>query len=121
MKNTAHITLKGNPISVNQLYRGRRFLTKIGKDIKEANYYTAKAQWPYRPFEEAVKVTVRFTFGDKRRHDIDNCLKAVLDSLTGVLWVDDSQIAELNITKCFDPKNPKVDLWVEPTADPYSQ
>lgn len=34
-----------------------------------------------------------------KKQDLDNFAKSILDSLTGVLWVDDSQIVELFISK----------------------
>lgn len=35
------------------------------------------------------------------RSDLDNCGKAVLDSLNGVAWVDDSQVQRLVIEKSY--------------------
>lgn len=31
--------------------------------------------------------------------DVDNLAKPILDALTGVLWLDDSQVAELRVRK----------------------
>lgn len=30
---------------------------------------------------------------------IDNLTKSIMDALTGVLWLDDSQVAELHVSK----------------------
>ena len=38
-------------------------------------------------------------FKDKTVRDIDNFCKGIFDSLTGILWEDDSQIVKLHITK----------------------
>lgn len=35
------------------------------------------------------------------RCDLDNCAKAVLDSLNGVAWVDDSQVSRLVVEKSY--------------------
>jgi len=37
----------------------------------------------------------------KRRHDADNLVKLVLDALNGVLYTDDSQVAELEVAKVW--------------------
>eukprot|EP01038_Epipyxis_sp_PR26KG_P017938 gene17938-25100_t len=36
---------------------------------------------------------------DKRKRDIDNVLKILLDAMHGIIYIDDSQIIELNIKK----------------------
>jgi len=36
-----------------------------------------------------------------KRPDVDNCAKAVLDAVRGVLYLDDSQIVLLNVTKSY--------------------
>ena len=35
------------------------------------------------------------------RPDAENCAKAVLDALTGLLWVDDKQVTDLRVQKCY--------------------
>lgn len=52
--------------------------------------------------------------GDTRptsKPDADNIAKLYLDALNGIMWLDDSQIAELNITKVYAP-SPEVRLFV---------
>jgi len=44
--------------------------------------------------------------------DIDNFSKIVLDSCTGIVWNDDSQIQSLLIIKNYDKKNPRIELDV---------
>lgn len=106
------ITIPGNPISVNQLYRGRRFLTRDGEAAKFTYKSEAWSQWRKKPIGKGIPVSLEviFYFPDARRHDIDNCLKGLLDSLTGVCWEDDSQITELHVWKYVDVKKPRVEL-----------
>lgn len=103
------ITFITPPISVNRLYRGRRFLTKEGEDTKESMGWEAKSQWKKKPLEGEVRCRVTFYFKNGRI-DIDNAIKAFLDCLTGIIWIDDTQIVELHIFKKIDAKNPRIEL-----------
>ena len=76
--------------------------------------WVAKAAWPGPPSEEAITANLDFMFPlpskatkeVKRRlsdgmlwrparPDIDKLARAVLDALTGIVWVDDDQVVEL--------------------------
>jgi crossover junction endodeoxyribonuclease RusA len=53
--------------------------------------------WPRFPTER-VKVTIEAWMPDRRRRDLDNILKSLLDSLTHAgVWTDDSQVDDLRI------------------------
>jgi Holliday junction resolvase RusA-like endonuclease len=105
------ITFEGKPISVNQLYTGRRFLTPKGKATKEAYGWAAKKQYKGKLITCDVDVQITFYFENKRS-DIDNCLKAALDSLTGIVWEDDSQIQSILVVKYIDKENPRTEIEV---------
>ena len=57
-----------------------------------------------------------FYFGTKRTRDLDNHLKIALDSATGQIWGDDSQIVELNLRKDYDKARPRIVLQVDPST-----
>lgn len=42
-----------------------------------------------------------------RKHDLDNLAKVVLDACTGILWNDDGQIVELELSKGWALDNPE--------------
>ncbi len=46
-----------------------------------------------------------------KKPDLDNLGKLVLDALNGVVYLDDSQLVSLHITKVYD-HNPGVDIMV---------
>ncbi len=50
------------------------------------------------PKEPTYKVRLQFFCSDRRRRDIDNLEKLVLDALEGVVWANDSQIEDLHST-----------------------
>ena len=69
------------------------------------------------PHSEPVNVVIDLVFARPQSHlrknglragapvlprcDLDNCAKAVLDSLNGVAWVDDSQVSRLVVEKSY--------------------
>lgn len=53
----------------------------------------------FQPSKKAWSVDCTFFYADRRRRDLDGHLKLLLDALNGIVWVDDSQILEINIRK----------------------
>jgi Holliday junction resolvase RusA-like endonuclease len=49
------------------------------------------------------------------RPDADNIAKAVTDGANGILWVDDSRIVSLTVSKAYGA-TPGVTVWVDPIA-----
>jgi Holliday junction resolvase RusA-like endonuclease len=48
------------------------------------------------PDDDGFGVSMDFYLTTRRRHDVDNFVKLVLDGLTGVAWKDDSQVTEIH-------------------------
>jgi len=110
------ITLYTKPCPVNQKYgiiNGRNLLTKKYRDAKEALAWEMRSQWKKQPLQGDVAVNIIEYFGDNRRRDIDAYLKVVLDAASGILYEDDSQVTELNVVKCKDLKNPRLEISVQ--------
>ena len=89
-------------------------------------YRNAKAEWlrktalfcipkPQEPLERAV-VTLFFHFKDKRRRDLDNYLKFVLDGLTaaGIIQDDNFETIELRLKGIAD-KQGITEIFIEET------
>jgi crossover junction endodeoxyribonuclease RusA len=87
-------------------------MTAAGKSIKLGYQWEAKAQWNGKPLQGDVALSVVFYFKDKRRRDLDNQNKLVLDALTGIAYEDDSQIASLSLTRAYDAKNPRIEIAI---------
>jgi crossover junction endodeoxyribonuclease RusA len=102
------------PPSLNRLYRvvrGRPILSR------EAREYRARVQVMllaegYRPTSSPVAPSI-WLYRPRRTGDADNALKALLDALNGILWLDDSQVVELHLYRLDDKNNPRVELRVE--------
>lgn len=110
------IILKTKPISVNTLYRGRRFITSEGKSTKALMAYEAKKQWKNKPLKCNISIDIDFHVPNCKS-DLDNLLKATLDCLTGVIWVDDRQITQILANKYIDKKTPRIELLINELED----
>lgn len=73
------------------------------------------APWP---LDGTYRVEFAMYFGDRRRRDVDNVIKGVLDAANGVLWKDDSQVGELVVRRGLDRDRPRVEVRVETLAQP---
>ncbi len=87
------------PPSVNSIwraFRGRNIKSKRGREYDARADVCLQQQQPLPRFTQPVSVEAAFGRPDKRRRDLDNHAKAVLDALTrnGVLE-DDSLIHRL--------------------------
>ena len=71
----------------------------------EQRVRTAWEQTNADPFEYQVIVTIDFFNGNKRRRDLDNMAKLVLDALNKVAYADDYQVVGLNLRKIFTTRD----------------
>lgn len=113
VENNMTIHIQTEPVSVNRLYRGRRFLTKEGAQVKQAMSWEVKRSWGILdPLESILAVSIHLYFKDNKRRDLDNPIKAVLDCMTGIVYKDDSQITELHVYKHVDKLAPRIEVTV---------
>lgn len=112
------IVLTGETKSTNTIYKitskpfPHIYLTAKGKVLKEEYHWEMLSQFKGRPFTEKVKVEIHFYIGNKRKHDLDNLNKLILDSAEGVLFENDNQIHRLELEKFYDKENPRIELFI---------
>lgn len=111
------ITLSGDAKSTQQIYRAqchgtfpRTYMTREGKALKDAYVLEAKTQHHEKPTDKPLSLTLDFYFSDKRKRDLDNQNKLILDALTGLLYEDDSQIDELTLRRHYDKEKPRIEV-----------
>lgn len=104
------------PPSVNHLYgqRGnRRFIKKKGVEFFE-KVKEIVSQKVFAQFLGDVSVTAHLYPPDRRKRDIDNTLKAILDSLQKAgVYKNDNQVKQLFVARINAVKGGRVDLIVE--------
>ena len=88
------------PPSVNRYYRqykGRAIISKEGREYRNTVVRTAWVT-PYKTMTGLLSVSLVLYPPDRRRRNIDNILKALLDSMCKAgIYADDSQIKQLCI------------------------
>ncbi len=89
------IAIKIKPLSVNDAYRGRRFLSSMYKDYKrDILFLLPKLKIPEGPLE------IYFKFGVARLNcDVDNPVKPLLDILQDVYMFNDSRVQKITSEK----------------------
>lgn len=115
------IILEGNPQSTNHIYksfRSRIYLSAEGRALKTSYQYQAKKQMKFKkPLDGPLSVKIKLFFGDKKKRDIDNYNKILLDSLSHIVYLDDSQIQIMCIAKLYDKQKPRIEIEAEEIND----
>ena len=97
------ICIKGQP---------RVIMSKKGREYRAA--VIDSVQDETRPLESRLAVTIKVFPPDKRKRDLDNLPKAILDGLMhGGVFVDDSQIDRLEIIRCEKVKGGRVEVTLK--------
>ena len=111
------LEFEGLPPSVNAMYRTGRGSARYKKpEVSEWQDEVAsimRQAWnKTRPYTGDVDVHILFTVGNKRRWDVDNRLKALLDCLAhGGVIKDDSQISGiLALRKAGEASSTKIEV-----------
>jgi Holliday junction resolvase RusA-like endonuclease len=99
---------------VNHLYatfRGRRILSREGRAYKaKVGLLIKTAQ--VGTFDGPVSVGVKL-YRPRKAGDLDGFLKSLLDSMTGLIYADDSQIVRLFAERFDDKHKPRAEVTVE--------
>jgi crossover junction endodeoxyribonuclease RusA len=114
-----NVTLPLPPL-VNRYWRRGRYATYLspeGRAYKQAVAGILDAQPTDRP------VSVSATIYRKRRAgDVDGYAKGLLDSMQGLVYVDDAQVTDLYLHRRDDKTNPRVEVrvWKTESSEPDS-
>ncbi len=111
------ITLLGEPKTTNNVWRNSCrggfsvvYMSAVGKALKDSYILQTRSQWHSVPLQGDVEVCVRLYFGTKRKCDIDNFNKLSFDAMSGIVWLDDSQIQKMTVEKFYDRLNPRIEI-----------
>lgn len=114
--------IKGEVAAKKNENRFNRTTGRVFKSDRFRSWHTM-AMWelerqtkPRSPVADAVKVSVTFYHGDKRRRDGDNGLSAIMDLLVDarILADDCWTIArEIKVSNVYDKGNPRAIVTIE--------
>lgn len=112
------LTLPIDAIPHKETAFGRRAYTPAAiRNYKRAFGLLVRSQFHAPPLTGALRVELRIfrnrkTPTARNFGDLDNFTKPILDACSGALWLDDSQIVDLHVTKATAPA-PRVEISVE--------
>ena len=101
------------PPTVNHMYRrarGHLALTPEALAFRHAVRMIAMVQG-VTPITGSVAVFLD-VYRPRRRGDLDNILKATLDSLNGVAYRDDQQVEQITAVRYDDKRAPRIEVSV---------
>jgi len=104
------------PPSVNQCYRRSArgiYKTDHATVWQTSAGWLAKQWWKGSPTDKQVVLNVWVFWNDKRRRDTDNLFKLLMDSLTGIVWVDDRQVMPRVMGLEVDKGNGRIEIEAE--------
>jgi Holliday junction resolvase RusA-like endonuclease len=134
VKGTVSFVVEGRPVPLG---RGRAVARAVGSSRhvtvytpKTSKAYKTRVAWEARRAlgrmawdrKGTYAVSILAVMPDRRKVDLDNIAKTVLDGLTGTLWTDDSQVIALDVRKDMSLVRPHlhVTVWPFDEKDPVT-
>jgi len=92
-----HQEVEVKPLSVNALFRGRRFKTNNYKEYEKELLYLLPKE---KKITGNIAITLEFYLKNYSRTDVDNLAKGILDILKKAEYIeDDRKVTELHLYK----------------------
>lgn len=109
-----HVMVKGQPVTM---------LSKAGRDYRTTAAGELLIQnAPCLNLSERLAVHIKAYPPDKRKRDLDNLPKGVLDALTNAsVWKDDSQVDDLRVTRERIVKDGLVEITIATAKQPQQE
>lgn len=113
------MTLFIKPISANAMYRVCNRTIHISSDGREfkKTMLDLLTRTPHGFIRGPVKLRLDFEFTTKRKRDLDNYAKPLIDSLKNILFEDDSEIYALHMTKRIGAAADCIRIECDPVYD----
>ncbi len=94
--------------------RHRKYITDEGRKYKETlQAEFKKVMEEMEIIQGEVVMEIDLFFDNKRKNDLDNFCKPILDCMSDVIFLDDRQIIDLHIKKFYDKENPRIVIRIK--------
>ena len=106
--------VSGNPVP-KQSYRHSKkgnWQPKRVTDWEETVGWAAKQAYRGEPTDKRYCVRLTFWRKGKRKVDVGNLTKPVLDAMQGIIYIDDEQVDRLIINREYDAENCGVEVVI---------
>ena len=83
----------------------RKYITKRGREYKETlELHFAEFMKDIEIINNPCKLDIELYLDNKRKNDLDNFCKPIMDCMTGIVYTDDCLIVDLHINKFYSDK-----------------
>lgn len=109
------LILKWNPLSTQSCYWMSwkiKYMTKKAKELKKSYVEQIREQYSWPILDDKLQLSIKLFFWDKRTRDWDNYNKLSIDSMTGIIYEDDSQIKKATVELFYDKENPRIEIEI---------
>lgn len=119
------VTVPGRPVPKERPrleMRGRKaiiYTPERTRDYEKTVGWHAQAVVRGDAMDCPVAVSIRLYLHGKRRIDVDNCAKSILDGMKGVVYVDDNQVVDLRVRKLIEKnrKNQRAEIEIQEAGE----
>jgi len=107
------------PISYYQYLsqnRYRKYITAKGKEYKRDIEDKLSVFMVDKEIKTGdIRLHLEFHHNTRRKNDVDNYAKPIMDFMSDIVYLDDQQVTELNVKKFYDKEHPRIviEVWEE--------
>lgn len=91
---------------------GRVYTPKKTRKYEKRVGELAGSLYRFRPVDHDVEIHMAIFWPDRRRRDLDNTVKSILDGMNKVVYADDYFVQRLVVERYIDRENPRAEVTV---------
>lgn len=112
------LDIRARPKQSTRFARGFAYQPKKVRDNENYLKWIFNDVWKNPPIEGPVRININFFFkrfkkSKNKQHaffhtvvpDLDNCVKAIKDALKKIVFLDDGQVCEMDLSKYWDTED----------------